>query len=51
MIGKAQIAQAMVDHRRYFRVRFGPMGSVGEADRLLTTLIDSGHNDARVVVE
>jgi hypothetical protein len=24
---------------------------VSEADRLLTTLIDSGHNDARVVVE
>ncbi len=50
-IGKAQIAQAIVDQRRYFRVRFGPMGSVSEADRLLTTLIDSGHNDARVVVE
>jgi rare lipoprotein A len=50
-IGKAQIAQAMVDRRRYFRVRFGPMGSVSEADRLLATLIDSGHNDARVVVE
>ncbi len=50
-IGKAQIAQAMVDRRRYFRVRFGPMGSVDEADRLLTMLIDNGHNDARVVVE
>ena len=50
-IGRAQIAQAMVDRRRYFRVRFGPMGSVDEADRLLTMLIDNGHNDARVVVE
>ena len=50
-IGKAQIAQAMVDHRRYFRVRFGPMDTVGEADRLLAMLIDNGHNDARVVVE
>jgi rare lipoprotein A len=50
-IGNAQIAQAMVDRRRFFRVRFGPMGSVSEADRLLATLIDSGHNDARVVVE
>ncbi len=50
-LGKAQIAQAMVERRRFFRVRFGPMGSVDEADRLLAMLIDSGHNDARVVVE
>ena len=50
-IGKAQIAQTMVDRRRFFRVRFGPMGSVDEADRLLAMLIDNGHNDARVVVE
>ncbi|MHA1154416.1 MAG: SPOR domain-containing protein, partial [Alphaproteobacteria bacterium] len=50
-LGKAQIARATVDRRRYFRVRFGPMGSVDEADRLLTMLIDNGHNDARVVVE
>ena len=50
-IGRAQIAQAMVHRRRYFRVRFGPMGSVAAADRLLTMLIDSGHNDARVVVD
>ena len=41
----------MVDRRRYFRVRFGPMSSVIEADRLLATLIDNGHNEARVVVE
>lgn len=50
-LGRAQIAQAMVDRRRFFRVRFGPMGSVDEADRLLARLIDNGHNDARVVVE
>lgn len=50
-LGKAKIAQAVVDDRRYFRVRFGPMGSVADADRLLAQLIDNGHNDARVVVE
>jgi rare lipoprotein A len=50
-LGRAQIAQAMVDRRRFFRVRFGPMGSVDAADRLLARLIDNGHNDARVVVE
>ncbi len=50
-LGRAQIAQAMIDRRRFFRVRFGPMSSVDAADRLLATLIDNGHNDARVVVE
>ncbi len=50
-LGEAQIARAMVDRRQFFRVRFGPMGSVDAADRLLATLIDNGHNDARVVVE
>ena len=50
-VGKARIAQAVVDHRRYFRVRFGPMGSVEDADRLLALLLDNGHADARVVVD
>ena len=50
-LGEAQIVRATVDRRRYFRVRFGPIGSVDEADRLLDRLIDNGHNDARVVVE
>lgn len=50
-LGRARIAQAMVERRRYFRVRFGPMGSVDAADRLLARLIDNGHSDARVVVE
>ena len=50
-VGKAQIAQAVVKHQRYFRVRFGPMGSVEDADRLLALLLDNGHADARVVVD
>ncbi len=50
-IGKAQIAQAMVDNQRYYRVRFGPMASVEAADRLLARLIENGHTDARVVVD
>jgi hypothetical protein len=32
-------------------VRFGPIGSVADADRLLAILIDGGHGDARVVVD
>ncbi len=50
-IGKAKISPAVIDRRRYYRVRFGPIGSVAEADRLLAILIDGGHGDARVVVD
>ena len=50
-IGKAKISPAVVDRRRYYRVRFGPIGSVVEADRLLAILINGGHGDARVVVD
>ena len=50
-IGKAKISPAVVDRRRYYRVRFGPMGSVEDADRLLSLLLDNGHSEARVVVD
>ena len=50
-VGKAKIAGATIDDRRYFRVRFGPMASVADADRLLAVLIDNGHTEARVVVD
>ncbi len=50
-VGNARIIQAVVDQRIFFRVRFGPLDSVDEADLLLATLIDNGHNAARVVVE
>ena len=50
-VGRARIAQAVVRNQRFFRVRFGPMGSVKDADRLLALLIDDGHTDARVVVD
>lgn len=50
-IGRAQIAQAVIDRRRFYRVRFGPMKSVEDADKLLAVLIDKGHTGARVVVD
>ncbi|WP_282608305.1 septal ring lytic transglycosylase RlpA family protein [Pelagibius sp. Alg239-R121] len=50
-LGKTQIATAQVGNEQYFRVRLGPMVSVTEADRLLTTLHGNGFSDARVVVE
>jgi rare lipoprotein A len=50
-LGPAQIARVMVEKRRFYRVRFGPMVSVNEADRLLAILFKKGHRDARVVVD
>ena len=50
-LGRAKIAQAVIDARRYYRVRFGPMGSVEDADKLLALLLDNGHDDARVVID
>ena len=45
------IAPTVVDGRHFFRVRFGPLASVEDADRLFNSLVSSGHNDARIVVE
>ncbi len=50
-IGRAQIARTVIDRKRFYRVRFGPMKSVEDADELLAVLIDKGHTDARVVVD
>ncbi len=50
-IGRAQIAQTVIDRKRFYRVRFGPMRSVADADKLLAVLIDKGHTGARVVVD
>ncbi len=50
-LGRPSIAPTMVDGRHFFRVRFGPMASVEDADRLFNSLLSRGHNDARIVVE
>jgi len=50
-LGSAKISAVMVEDRQFFRVRFGPIGSVEDADRLLDLLIANGHDDARVVVD
>jgi rare lipoprotein A len=50
-LGNVQVAEAVVQSQRYFRVRIGPVPSVDEADRLLATLLGNGHVDSRVVVD
>ena len=50
-IGAAKIIQVRVVDRPFFRVRFGPLDLVEEADRLLTSILGAGQRDARIVVE
>ena len=50
-LGRPTIAPTLVDGRHFYRVRFGPLASVEDADRLFNSLLSRGHNDARIVVE
>lgn len=50
-LGRPSITPAMVDGRHFFRVRFGPLASVDDADRLFNSLLSRGYNDARILVE
>jgi rare lipoprotein A len=49
--GRAQVTVADVGGTQYYRVRLGPVGSVVEGDRLLATVISTGHGDAHIVVD
>jgi len=49
-IGQAQISQTLVEARPFYRVRFGPLGSVEKADALLDSIINVGYKDARVTL-
>ena len=48
---KSGVARAQVGKQRFYRVRLGPLASVAEADRVLKRVLDSGHKDARIVVQ
>lgn len=50
-LGNADITQAKIARQHFFRVRFGPLASVEEADDLLATLLYNGHAHARLVVD
>lgn len=50
-IGRTNVEQVSVKGKTWYRVRFGPMSSVDEADRLLESVIAAGQQDARVVVD
>lgn len=50
-VGKAAIQQLAIKGQTVYRVRFGPLANVEEADRLLDAVIANGQQDAKVVVD
>lgn len=50
-IGPAQVAEAVIGQRRFYRVRIGPIASVKKADQLLELVSASGYPEARLVVD
>ncbi len=50
-LGPTRLIPAVVDGRRFYRVRIGPLSGVDHADALLRRVIDAGHPGAGIVVE
>jgi rare lipoprotein A len=50
-IGSADVYDAQVDGRRFYRVRIGPLRDVEQADKILEMVIARGFPGARIVVE
>ncbi|HEX7006728.1 MAG TPA: SPOR domain-containing protein, partial [Alphaproteobacteria bacterium] len=50
-LAPARVTVADVDGTHYYRVRLGPVASVAEGNRLLATVISTGHSDARIVID
>jgi peptidoglycan lytic transglycosylase len=50
-LGAAKVYQVLVNGQDFYRVRLGPVYSVDEADQILAKLINSGHKNARIIIE
>lgn len=50
-IGQTRIAEAVVKGVQYYRVRVGPIASVDTADKLLKRVLQSGADNARIIVD
>ncbi len=50
-LGKVDIYPAEINGQQYFRVRFGPMKDVADADTVLSKLADSGSENAIIIVD
>lgn len=51
LIGPVGVSSTFVNKQEFFRVRLGPYTQVPGADQALQQAINSGHTDARIVVE
>lgn len=49
--GPTSITAVQIGTQNFYRVRIGPLASVGEADRVLNSVIAGGHHEAQVVVD
>ena len=50
-VGDVNISSVLIDGRDLFRVRVGPVETVGQADMLLEQVVAAGYEDARIVVD
>lgn len=49
-VGDVKVSQVLVNGRDFFRVRVGPLMSVGEADKILENVIRAGYPAAKIIV-
>ncbi len=50
-MGPTKVSQVLVNGQDFYRVRVGPVQDIAKADQLLENLIDTGHTDARIIIE
>ncbi|MDV7338585.1 septal ring lytic transglycosylase RlpA family protein [Terasakiella sp. A23] len=50
-VGDVQVSQVLVNGRDFFRVRVGPLQSVGQADQILNDVIQAGYPSAKIIIE
>jgi rare lipoprotein A len=49
--GNAFVAAARVGTQDFYRVRVGPLASVGEADGTLSRMLAAGYSESHIVVD
>lgn len=50
-VAPAQVFPTLVNGKRFYRVRLGPVSNVEKADALLSRLASSGHKESIIVIE
>lgn len=50
-LAQASVHKAIVGTNQFYRVRLGPLDDVKDADAMLERLIQTGHREAKIVVE